>query len=376
MTIRPKFYFIAPRISLELTSEESGRISRWYSAQQKLRNCLIAEWQVKTGNQLAEPDTSLHSPHFGLLTLAGILSEQGYAVEYIDQEWLEKTDKWNAKLSEITLNAIAIFIGSITVSYPNAVELIQYLKGVTNAVIILGGHHVTFLDKEAIEDGADIVIRGEGESAVLAVAHEILSGRQQWKNIPNATFISNGSFVRTSHKVGKKRLLSSFHFELLNPEQLKCQEIYVFPSRGCLNSCSFCIEGGKYWNGHHMLPFSLIRETLVRYRSLLPYNFIYLYDSNFGENKNWAIELCKILCNEFPDLWFKTLIKLELLDEELLVAMKNAGIIEILVGIESGDESIRGLSGKSITNQMVLEKLELAKQYIPFEQLMNRQAFS
>ncbi|NVO02988.1 MAG: B12-binding domain-containing radical SAM protein [Bacteroidetes bacterium] len=360
-----KFYFIAPKISVEISKAESDRLTRWFNAQQSLRNKILHNWQVSNNIKLKEPNPSLHSPHFGLLTLASLLLENGYNVEYLDQEWLEKKDEWIPTLSKITKDAIAFFIGSITISYPYAVELIKYLKSKSEAKIILGGHHVTYMDIQAIEDGADIVIRGEAESGIQTIANEILINRFCWDNVPNATFLKNGKIYRTQLKSNLNYLHPIFPFDLLDKEQLKLQEIYVFPSRGCKHSCSFCIEGGKYWNGHYQLSLNQIRSNLLSYNNLLDFNFVYLYDSNFGEDKIWTINLCNLLKNEFPNLYFKTLLRLDLVDEELLIAFRDAGIIEVLVGIESGDENIRKLSGKSMSDDYIFEKLILLNKYIP-----------
>lgn len=352
-----KIYLLAPAIRVPIDVVEGPRLTRWYRAQQALRGQILGAWTRKRDVEVREPDSSLHSPHFGLLALGAWLERAGYEVAYIDEEWLNGRGRWKATLTAMLRDAAGVYIGGITINYDHVRALIREVKQSSDAVVVAGGHHASYREHDALEAGADVVVRGEGERAAESIAAEIVSGRRQWSAVPGASFISKGRLVRNpEQQLENLDDTPAFPYHLLEEEQRTTLDLYVFPSRGCGNACIFCAEG-RYWGGHRMLSPETICQAIATHQRWTPFNVVYLYDSTFGENRTRTLAFCQLFAARFPDTYLRILTRLDLVDRDMLDAMRQARVIEVLVGIESADEAVRAQSGKRLANAELYDRL-------------------
>lgn len=123
------------------------------------------------------------------------------------------------------------------------------------AVIVCGGFGPTLESRRFLDYGADYIVRGEGEGAILDMAESLTAGRD-FKNIQNISYIENGKLVQNA-----LRPLSNLN---MLPEGLHGTDIifiennsvsYIDPmlnlrgmyllstSRGCTGRCTYCAGG-------------------------------------------------------------------------------------------------------------------------------------
>lgn len=360
-----KFYLLAPAIRVPIDAVETPRLTRWYRAQQALRRRVLGSWARKRDLELREPNAALHPPHFGLLALGAWLERAGHKVVYLDEEWLDLHGRWEDAFASMLRDAAGVFVGGITVHYDHVRALIREIKQHSDAAVIAGGHHATYRERDALEAGADLVVRGEGELAVEAIASEIVSGRRRWHDIPGASYLADGRLMRTpEQRLADLCETPAFPYHLLEEQQRATLDLYVFPSRGCRYACTFCAEG-RYWGGHRMLAPEAICRAIEAHQRATPFNVVYLYDSSFGEDRERTLAFCRLFAASFPQVYLRILTRLDLVDDEMLKAMRQAHVIESLVGIESADETVRARSGKFLTNDDVYDRLEALGHVVP-----------
>ncbi|MDP2909974.1 MAG: radical SAM protein [bacterium] len=138
----------------------------------------------------------------------------------------------------------------------------------------------------------------------------------------------------------------------------------VIISRGCPFSCTYCA-------GH------LISGKKIRFRSAdnvideikILYNQygireIHIEDDNFTFNRNLVMEFCrKLKKNNLNISWTcPNGVRLDTLDKDLLLAMKDAGLYSISVGVESGSERILKDMKKNLTKETIKEKINLIRE--------------
>ena len=136
----------------------------------------------------------------GISYLAAVLERDGYAVDVLDlQSHKLATKELEAELQR--LNPGIVGVTSATLTYNPATEVVKAAKrALPNCLTLMGGPHVTVLDKETLSETpeADIVVRGEGEQTILELAN--LVSENQLNNVGNVagiTFRKNGQIIRT-----------------------------------------------------------------------------------------------------------------------------------------------------------------------------------
>lgn len=138
-------------------------------------------------------------------------------------------------------------ISTLTSSIPRTYNLIKKIKQLTDALIIIGGPHVSFCDEEALRHGAGIVVRGEGESTFLEILRAVENGkRKSLSSVAGISYLANDVLVRnpvrsflTSDELNKLPLPD---FSIVRGWERK-EQLMVYPfqlSRGCPNECTFC----------------------------------------------------------------------------------------------------------------------------------------
>jgi len=172
--------------------------------------------------------------------LAGYLSKFGYSVGIIDEEIETMSDSLlEEKLGN--LPGPRIFgISVLTSQAIRAYELAGMLKQLyPDCTVIMGGIHVTALPDEGIENGADIVVRGEGE-VTLKMIYEAIHNGTDWIETPGITYKdADGKIVSTADAL----LINELDEIPILPYELFDHSRYnlgvITSARGCPYKCSF-----------------------------------------------------------------------------------------------------------------------------------------
>ena len=121
----------------------------------------------------------------GLAYLAAVLEENDYEVTIIDCPASEiDLEKLKTKLSSIEPDLIGIT--SMTPTIQSALQSANIAKEVCpNAMIVLGGPHTTFMDKQVLEEekDVDVIVRGEGEQTLLEIVKNISNNNNNLNEI-------------------------------------------------------------------------------------------------------------------------------------------------------------------------------------------------
>ena len=117
--------------------------------------------------------TGMNAPPLGLAWIAAVLEENGHKVRILDtptlkigmNEFITKVKEWKPDVVGISLQ---------TPTAPRGYKAIATLKELLPDVpIIVGGVHPTFMYEEALNQGADVVVRYEGEYTTLELLNTI-----------------------------------------------------------------------------------------------------------------------------------------------------------------------------------------------------------
>jgi len=131
----------------------------------------------------------------------------------------------------------------------------------------------------------------------------------------------------------------------------------VLTDYGCPFDCRFCVMPSL---GYKYRPVDNVMAEL-RYLASLGIREVYFNDQTFGVNKDRALSLCQAIAEERLGFGWVCFSRVDLVDEQLLDAMKGAGCHTIAFGVESGSEEIRTSYRKEITREQILRAFEMCR---------------
>jgi len=263
----------------------------------------------------------------------------------------------------------------LSFNYPEALEIAQYIKENFDIKIIFGGIHVILSPQEVIEKAeVDIVCTGEGEFVLKDLLDESLN----CKNIEGVWYKENGKIIKNKNR----RLIENLDelpfpdfddFELKKYFPLNHNHLPIMGSRGCPYNCTFCSNhalkkklDGKYVRFRTV--DSVIEEIELRIKQFFNegMKFLYFFDDTFILHKDFVDEFCK----KFKKKGFHKKIKwtanvrANLVDDDVIKKMKDAGCYEVRMGVESGNDYIRNsVYNRNMSNEQLVNAFKIIKKH-------------
>ncbi len=275
-------------------------------------------------------------PPLGILYIASHLDKHGIKARIIDL-----TEKEN-QLEEALRGESGPGLYGVTATtpqYPYVKKIKDILKKQNQKnVVIVGGAHPSSLPEKCLEDGFDCVVLGEGENAVLEIAKSYDEGKSL-KRLIKHPYIKDIDTIPfpARHLINIK----SYGYEI---EDAKATTIIT--SRGCPYECAFCSK--EVWQrGTRFHSAGYVERELRSLVSLYGFKSFQFLDDIITLNKNRLLDICSRI-GPMGITW-RAYVNAKTTDKDMLVAMKEAGCIEVGIGVESGSQKILDNVGKKST---------------------------
>ena len=180
------------------------------------------------------------------------------------------------------------------------IELVKNLKRVFSVPVVVGGDHASLFAREFIDAGADFVLRGEGEMALLKVLGA-LGDVQRLKLIPGLVGkdFDNGApeFIENLDQ------LSPPAFDLLNLQSYwDFQDSHgpfigpyfdLITSRGCPYDCNFCSAPALYRRRWRALSAKKVVDEISDLKNRFGAKDFHIQDGCFTVDRTRVLEICK-----------------------------------------------------------------------------------
>ena len=206
--------------------------------------------------------------------------------------------------------------------------------------IVLGGpeflgNNEALLYKNKFVSG---VFRGEGEEVFPQWLKVWNHSKETWKSITGLCYLDENGRYQDN---GIARVMN--FSQLVSPEK-SCFFNWSKPfvqletTRGCFNTCAFCVSGGE--KPVRTIPLEAIRERLNDIHQHGIKN-VRVLDRTFNYNNKRAKELLDLF-RQYPDICFHLEIHPALLSEELKqeLSVLPKGLLHLEAGIQSLKESV------------------------------------
>ena len=300
---------------------------------------------------------------YGLALIGTMAKQAGYEVQSLISYPNESNSKYNSRLltyiSEKNINVVAI--SATSMYYPETKYIISMAKK-KDCITILGGFIVNAQPELITANiGADFCVYGEGEYTFLELI-DAIENNKNFNNINGLLYLENGTVVKNQPRIPIKNLdsLPFIDFSLFNFYEIS-NLLMLLGSRSCPYSCTFCYRSSDIPYRQRSLDslFLELDSYLQHYKNHV--KELQFLDDLFMISKERVLEFCKRI--KPYNLPFTIQGRVDLIDEEMIIALKEAGCHALFFGLESVNEKILKSMNKKTTYQQIKSALELSVKY-------------
>jgi anaerobic magnesium-protoporphyrin IX monomethyl ester cyclase len=304
--------------------------------------------------------SSFRFPPLGLGYIAASLRNAGYGVDILDCTFLKKDEALKKAMSA---GADVVGIYSMVTMRNDSIWFAKHLRDCCD--LLIAGGPLPSCDPVSFMNDFDVVVKGEGENAMLELVKAYESGcdphsvqgiiYRKRKNGEKGRM--KGEIVFTEPRILEPGLDSiAFPARDLFPNE-KYKDYWkkrfghatttVFTTRGCPFSCEFCSNAVFGVSYRERSPENVVDE--VEQALSFGYDRIHFADDVFTLNRERVLRICDEIGKRGLRFRWECLGRVDSIDKEISIAMKDAGCDRIYFGIESGNDSVLKLMKKKIT---------------------------
>jgi anaerobic magnesium-protoporphyrin IX monomethyl ester cyclase len=322
-----------------------------------------APW-LMMGNVVALP--------LGIAQLAGCLEEAGIPVEVLDANALKVG--WDGLAAAIaSKEPDLIGMTCVTPWVPDVKRAVRLARqAAPEAVIALGGPHVTFTAEETLETmpEVDVVARGEGDEIIVELARAVEAGGAL-DAVPGISYRQNGRFVETDVAPPlDPRTLPLPAFHLLPMERYDFWSVggpfaTVVASRGCPHQCSFCSEWPFWRGGWRPHDPEHVIEQLDILVNRYGRNNVWFGDDCFNVDGPHMAAICEGILERGIEVnwYYQGRADLVVKHKELLPLLRRSGNRMVQLGIEASNDEQRDRLNKRLSTETVEQAVRLLREH-------------
>jgi anaerobic magnesium-protoporphyrin IX monomethyl ester cyclase len=315
--------------------------------------------------------SSFRFPPLGVGYVAASLRNAGYGVDILDCTFMKREE---ALKKAQCAGADVVGIYCMVTMRNDSIWFAKHLRDSCN--LLIAGGPLPSCDPLSFMNDFDVVVKGEGEEAMLELIRTYDSGcdpqyvqsivYRNWNNDPDKG--KKGEIIFTE----PRRLEPSLDRIAFPARDLFPNDRYidywkkrdrkatttVFTTRGCPFSCEFCSNAVFGISYRERSPENVVDE--VEHALSFGYDRIHFADDVFTLNRGRVLKICDEIRKRGLQFKWECLGRVDSIDEEISIAMKDAGCDKIYFGIESGNDSVLKLMNKKITRDRVCKAVYAA----------------
>lgn len=318
-----------------------------------------------------------HQVPLGLLMVGGSLLDAGHTVKLLDAESRHLT------LAEIVREVrgyrpAVVMTGHAgsTPAHPICVRMLRAVKAACpDLKTVYGGVFPTYHTARILaeEPAIDFVVRGEGEATATELIETLGSMNRDrccLRSVCSIGYRTGGEIVLSPSRPP----IADLNTVRVAWELIEDWDVYtcfglgraavVQFSRGCPHQCTYCGQHGFWVKWRHRDPAKLADEIAWLHHTHAV-NFVTLADENPTTlQSEWRRFLEAMAAHRLPVFFLATIRATDIVrDAELLPLYRRAGILYVLMGIESTNDEVLRQIRKGSTTRDDYQACQLLKRH-------------
>jgi anaerobic magnesium-protoporphyrin IX monomethyl ester cyclase len=311
----------------------------------------------------------------GLASISAVLKQGGHRVSLMHLTYMPSREEYTEKLRSYgEVDVIGFSVR--TTAFKDVRYLAEWTKEASSAVTVAGGYHAILVPNDVLAlNGMDAVAVGEGEEPLLKLCDGLCNNGEVDYSIESMWFKRDGEIVKNpvAPLIQDLDLLPFPDYDLFDFDNLaatKMDTALVMVSRGCVFRCTYCgnsqfrnIYPNKAKYARFRSPekaIELVKRLLEKHPGM---QFINFRDAIINMFPKWFEEFIVRYRDEIG-LPFTCNLRFDILTEEHVKLLKEAGCYMIDVGVESGDEEIRKkYLERNMTDEQMINSCKWFRKY-------------
>jgi len=335
-----------------------------------IKVCLInVSWKKSIRadySDVIEKGIGFYQP-LGLQYLSSACRDKNYETMIIDCDPEELN--YEQVISKMKLYGPQVI--GITCMTFNLFEVFVFLKELKlsfpNIPVVVGGPHASIFPKETLQiPSVDVVVVGEGEEVFPEIIHRLtdnisLNGLKgvSYKKENKLYLNSEVAVVQDLNSLSFPDRISLSIDNYFTPISQSGKSAIMMTSRGCPYNCIYCDRPAMGKKFRARTPQNVITE--IKDCLKVGAEDIMFFDDTFTVDRNRVIEICELINKEKLKFRWSARARVNTVDKDLLLAMKEAGCCRISYGIESGNVQTLKILRKGISLDQAKKAVKAAK---------------
>ena len=289
----------------------------------------------------------------GILAVSTPLLRAGYEVCIIDSTI---TRNFQTRALKELDDALCLAVSLVT--GPMIKETVQIARAAKERYpdkpVILGGWHPSLLpDQTLAAEYVDIVVKGQGEDALLEILQAIEAGEPP-RGIPGVGYKEDGR-LRFNPPRTLRPLVEmppkAYHLADFDAYERVCGRRWAMytSSLACPYNCGYCTNEGVYGRKWNALPAAQVAEETCDLVSRYNLELLWVVDDNFLVDRERAVHIAEEILRR--GVRFKWSIQASTnlvcrLTHQELATLRRAGLTQVAQGADSGSPAILHLMNK------------------------------
>jgi len=286
-------------------------------------------------------------PPLNLAVLGSIAENKGHTVKIIDGE---VNNYSNEEIVEMVKNFEPDLIGLTSTSpfFHIVFNLAKKLKdSLPNIHILLGGPHISVMQEESFLPVFDFGFIGEADMSFSVFLDIYKDG--EYNQVDGLIYRKDNKIIVNPSSVKyvdvNKLPVPAYHLLDMDKYYIGTKDgkkhfSVIMTVRGCPFNCIFCSTKVSGKNIRRKKPQLVIDEMKLLIDKYNIEHFIFL-DDTLTLDKNHIINICDLIIENNLNISFEGSTRANLIDEEIVKKLKQAGMNRISFGLESVNKNIR-----------------------------------